>query len=407
MNQDFEKQIPRLTKPVSFKMKLFPGYYYLVIKKPYQGKADFNKKRYFETTNTLHRDIHFFMKRSSQNIVNKIEKEKQLNLTFKNQKNVPKKKQSKRMTKIFMYNSFNNKIEVVKEKDTQKDQLKLEKMLDDDVDNEMILAELREEEPSFGHYLLLEFDENHLVTKIEYMGRDEPHLKAFQNLFGLHRTFFNLMFERRDAGLLNDFVEFISQEWGRTLSHPMFGAFKFESMQIFHLMCQSSGQNENFAHELFADILQQLINKASDKKLTKKDKTQEKETPKEKVDPAKEEVHKASQTELKEIQMNEEMPKTEVLSESKNSFGGNSKQEGVHSVGLEEADKENVSCLDSREVSSKDKERFKIFLKDEDIFIKTVNKFDPMFLKKLKFIIDNTMKNYKDLFESSADQVKS
>ena len=113
---------------------------------------------------------------------------------------------------------------------------------------------------------------NHLVTKIEYMGRNEPHLEAFQNLFGLHRTFFHLMFERRDAGLLSDFVEFITQEWGNTLAHPKFSTFKLESMEIFRLMCQSHGHSKQTSCELFARVLQKIISNAHPEKLSKKGK---------------------------------------------------------------------------------------------------------------------------------------
>lgn len=414
---DFEKQIPTLTKPVSFKMRLFPGYYYLVIKKPYQGKADFNKKRYFETTNTLHRDIHYFMKISAQNIVNQIEKEKQLNLKIKNAKNVVSKKSSKKISKIFHYNTLTQKIEVLKQKKDNSKELKLDEMLESGVDNEFILKHLQEEEPSFGHYLLFEFDENHLVTKIEYMGRNEPHLEAFQNLFGLHRTFFHLMFERRDAGLLSDFVEFITQEWGNTLAHPKFSTFKLESMEIFRLMCQSHGHSKQTSCELFARVLQKIISNAHPEKLSKKgkdskvDKHESNEKEKNDEDVQTDLNGQSSPTSKQDIKVfNTESKKSKNDSQKSRKDKDDKelkeslKEKDVNDKKKEEKgnkkskNKENIDLSKSETGEIQDKEKYKIFLKDEDIFIDIINNFDPIFLRKLKFIIDNTMKNYKDLF---------
>lgn len=381
----FDKKIPFLSEPVSMKMRLFPGYYYLLVKKPYQGKADFNKKRYFETTNTLHRDIHFFMKMSSENIVNQIERENQLNLKTKG--TTQSKKSSKRFTKVLVFNPSTRKIESMR-KSKAKPDFKFEQMLEDDVDNQTILRELGEEEPPFGHYLLLEFDENHLVTKIEYMGRDEPHLGTFQNLFGLHRTFFNLMFERRDAGLLDDFVEFITSEWEHLLSHPLFTRFRLQANQIFQLAFENFQMKKNYREELFSEVLRSIAERVKPKpehqekgpgsQATAKDSPRVQNGPQAKAQP--------SPSELAE---------KKSISEASSNSKVNSKESKGHK--LETEDKENVDL--SRSKLKKEENDLKIFLKDDQVYIDIINSMDKPFVKKMAIVIEKCIKNYKDLFD--------
>lgn len=109
-----------------------------------------------------------------------------------------------------------------------------------------------------GHYFLLEFDEHHQVSKIEYFGRDEPSLECLVNLCGLHRSFFNLMFERRDAGLVDDFATFISQEWARFLGHPVFPQLATYARGLFHLTFQKHHYSRKTLEMAYSEGLAQI-----------------------------------------------------------------------------------------------------------------------------------------------------
>ena len=253
--QDFENRIPTLKKPICSLMKLFPGYFYLIIKKSYQGKSDFQQKRYFESTNTLHRDIHSLMKLSGQNLVSRV-KDLQSELTI-NEEETSMNNQSK--NKILVLNKETQQIEVCKGKRKTHKASDINDMLINDWKPSRVNATLQEQEPDFGHYLLFEFDENHLVSKIEYFGRDKPCLESFQNLFGLHRTFFNQMFERKESGLVEDFAEFINQKWARFLCHSQFKKFKSMIHEVFMISCTKYNLNPQSLQMAFAQVLRTTL----------------------------------------------------------------------------------------------------------------------------------------------------
>lgn len=241
-------QIPSLHKPLTQKIKLFPGYFYLQIKKPFQGKIDFERMRSFESTNTLYRDIKTLMKNSSDAVI--------YQLAQLDNNGLPKEKIS--APKIYTFNPKTNKISLssLKSEQIKKDlSQNISNLTDIDQNEEDLANLLTDKEPEFGHYLLFEFDQNNLVTKIEYLGKDEPVIEAFSNLFGLHKTFFNKMFERKESGLVNDFVEFIQKEWGMLLCNPFFDQIKFCLNNIFDEILSGNSLDCN---QLLAEVLEEL-----------------------------------------------------------------------------------------------------------------------------------------------------
>lgn len=358
----FEGQIPHLEQPKAFKIKLFPGYYFVQVKKPFRGLLDLNQPRYFESTNTLDIDIDYWISESSKSKTEKLEEnlrqkiaQKRLeeanrhggngpyifsNITSHQTKtgnsrtsnsqntisnytntvskessqfdsrNISTGKNSKETSNMTESNSISqtvsgtvsqtisatasntvtargestgiqsvthsnepssgrytetsrfspvdpasviNEIKNENQQDStpnteinkisnSKDQLEKDK--NSNTENIIQTSEIINEEQELipskpkietGHYLLLEFDEHHQVSKIEYFGRDEPSLECLVNLCGLHRSFFNLMFERKQAGLVNDFATFISQEWASFLGHPVFPQLAKYARGLFHL----------------------------------------------------------------------------------------------------------------------------------------------------------------------------
>lgn len=82
------------------------------------------------------------------------------------------------------------------------------------------------DEKSKPEYISLGFNKELILKRIFYFGKRELNLAIFKNLIGLHKNFFNNMFEHAQKGFVTSFVDYINEGWAKAILHPMFLSFK-------------------------------------------------------------------------------------------------------------------------------------------------------------------------------------
>ena len=76
-----------------------------------------------------------------------------------------------------------------------------------------------------GEYFSLTFDSNSILKELVYFGKKEVNHLALKNLMGLHKTYFNEMFERYESNMIESYIDYLNQAWADMLFHPLFNRF--------------------------------------------------------------------------------------------------------------------------------------------------------------------------------------
>lgn len=81
-------------------------------------------------------------------------------------------------------------------------------------------------EGSKGHYIRFSIDSNGIIDSVSYMGNEQVVVPSLMSFVGMSITYLNKIIKRNDHGMIQDIVEFLSENWAICLYHELFSEFR-------------------------------------------------------------------------------------------------------------------------------------------------------------------------------------
>lgn len=119
-----------------------------------------------------------------------------------------------------------------------------------------------------GHYIRFSIDPNGIIDSVSYMGSDAVVVPSLMSFVGMSISYLNKIIKRNDHGMIQDIVEFLSENWAICLYHELFSEFRHYikksfstssiSERINNRASEKASEGEYF-NEKFMEEVRELI----------------------------------------------------------------------------------------------------------------------------------------------------